>query len=77
MSKDLHKTHETSTAKFIHNVHEFVQYMDDCFLKGVTYAQCQQNLFDTVQLLQDMGFGYCILKNLSLHLFKKLHFWVL
>ena len=43
-------------AKLRQKGHESVQYIDDGFLKGFTYKECQQNLMDTVQLLQDMGF---------------------
>ena len=43
-------------AKLRQKGHESVQYIDDGFLKGFTYKECQQNLVDTVQLLQDMRF---------------------
>lgn len=36
--------------------HESVQYIDDCYIKGFTYKQCQQNVLQTVQLLEEMGF---------------------
>ena len=46
-----------------HNGHVSVIYIDDTFLEGDTYAACQQNIFETVEILLSLGFTIQVRKS--------------